>query len=565
MRSSGAVTVAGGVTVGAAEADGAADAEGVADADGAAEGAADADPAALALALIDALGAALLTAAESAGFVASSPHAANVSEAAARAAPATPNELVAPVDRRAQKGHSAPRATWRRQREQGSRSSIERKASRPIRSRSSSDPMPRRLPLAPSTNASPSGAGDRARLPLLDEVRAVDRDATPSYVVWEITLKCDLGCIHCGSRAGKGRSNELSTDEALDFVDQMAALGVKEVSFIGGEVYLRDDWDRIARRAADHGMITSIVTGGKGFTKEIARRAKDAGVRGVGVSIDGLEETHDRLRGRKGSFAAALQALDNLREVGIPRAVNTQINTASQGEIEAVFDVVSTFGIYGWQTQFTVAMGRAADHAELLLQPWHLLEIMPRLAALKRRADDARIRFEPGNNVGYFGPYEELFRGKLWRGHTEPCTAGKHTMGVEANGDIKGCPSLPTADFTGGNIREHRLEEIWRRAPALRFTRARTTEDLWGFCATCYYKEACLAGCTWTSHVLSGKRGNQPYCHHRALELLEVGKRETITRALAAPGEPFDFGRFAIEEEPWPEDDLERARAEWLV
>ncbi|MFO0617363.1 MAG: radical SAM protein [Polyangiaceae bacterium] len=416
--------------------------------------------------------------------------------------------------------------------------------------------MTRRLPLARRE--------ERTRLPLLDDVRDVDRAAKPAYVVWEITLKCDLGCIHCGSRAGKARSEELSTEEALDFVDQMAALGVREVSLIGGEVYLRDDWDRIARRSADHGIITSIVTGGKGFTREIAQRAKDAGVKGVGVSVDGLEATHDRLRGRKGSFQAALAALGHLREVGLPRAVNTQINTASRDEIEEVLEVVREYGIYGWQTQFTVAMGRAADHAELLLQPWHLLEIMPRLAKLKTRCDESKIRFEPGNNVGYFGPYEELFRGKLWRGHTEPCTAGSITMGVEANGDIKGCPSLPTEDFTGGNIREHRLEEIWRRAPALRFTRGRTTEDLWGFCATCYYKEACLAGCTWTSHVLSGRRGNQPFCHHRALELLEIGKRETIRRVQEASGAPFDFGRFAIEEEPWPADDLERARAAFL-
>lgn len=552
--------------MGAAEADGAADAdaEGAAEgsAEGAADGAADADVAALDF--VEALGAALFAVAESVVLVASSPQATSESDAAASA---TPTRLVdCETLRRAQKGHCAPRATCRRQTEQGSRSSMSgRLAGRSALGHH--PPMSRRLPLAPTSKA--ASAGERAdvsrRLPLLDDVRAVDRDAHPSYVVWEITLKCDLGCIHCGSRAGKGRRDELSTDEALDFVDQMAALGVKEVSLIGGEVYLRDDWDRIARRCADHGMVTSIVTGGKGFTKEIALRAKDAGIRGVGVSVDGLEATHDRLRGRKGSFAAALAALENLRDVGLPRAVNTQINTASRDEIEAVFDVVAPYGIYGWQTQFTVAMGRAADHAELLLQPWHLLEIMPRLAALKRRADAAKIRFEPGNNVGYFGPYEELFRGKLWRGHTEPCTAGKYTMGVEANGDIKGCPSLPTADFTGGNIREHRLEEIWRRAPALRFTRARTTEDLWGFCATCYYKEACLAGCTWTSHVLSGKRGNQPYCHHRALELLEVGKRETITRVEAAPGDPFDFGRFAIEEEPWPADDLARAQASFLT
>jgi radical SAM protein with 4Fe4S-binding SPASM domain len=417
--------------------------------------------------------------------------------------------------------------------------------------------MPRRLPLAADAHAA-------NRLPLLDGVRDVDRSARPLYVVWEITLACDLGCVHCGSRAGEARDEELSTDEALDLVDQMHAMGVREVSLIGGEVYLREDWDRIARRIADHGMIGSIVTGGRGFTREIAKRAKDAGVRGVGVSVDGLERTHDKLRGRKGSFGSALEALGHLRDVGMPRAVNTQINQWSKDEIEGVFETVAPLGIYGWQTQFTVAMGRAADRPDMLLQPFDLLELMPRLAKLKARCDDAKIRFEPGNNVGYFGPFEEVFRGKLWRGHTEPCTAGKSTMGIEADGAIKGCPSLPTEDFTGGNIRETPLQEIWQRAPALRFTRARGTEDLWGFCATCYYKEACLAGCTWTSHVLSGKRGNNPYCHHRALELLEQGKRERIRLVERAPGAPFDFGRFAIEEEPWPSDELAATQERYL-
>lgn len=398
-------------------------------------------------------------------------------------------------------------------------------------------------------------------LPLAPETRAIDREARPRYVVWEITLRCDLGCKHCGSRAGKAREGELTTVEALDLVDQMAALGVQEVSLIGGEVYLRDDWDQIARRVRERGMICGIVTGGRGFTADHARRAKAAGVNGVSVSIDGVEATHDTLRGRKGSYQSALRTLTVLRDVGIPRAVNTQVNARSKGELHRVFETIAEHGAYGWQVQFTVAMGRAADHDDLLLQPYELVEMMPILAGLKTQCDARGIRFAPGNNVGYFGPYESAFRAGYRTGHHEPCTAGKTTMGIESDGAIKGCPSLPTEDYVGGRIREASLEEIWRRAPALQFARGRTRDDLWGFCATCYYADECLAGCTWTSHVLNGRRGNNPYCHHRALELLDAGKRERVVLEQAAPGEPFDYGRFAIVEEPWPEDDLARARA----
>src|SRR5581483_2591162 len=74
------------------------------------------------------------------------------------------------------------------------------------------------------------------------------------YVVWELTLRCDLACDHCGSRAGKARPDELTTDEALDLVRQIAEMGAREVTIIGGEAYLRDDWHVIARAIVDAGM-----------------------------------------------------------------------------------------------------------------------------------------------------------------------------------------------------------------------------------------------------------------------------------------------------------------------
>ncbi len=85
-------------------------------------------------------------------------------------------------------------------------------------------------------------------------------------------------------------------------------------------------------------------------------------------------------------------------------------------------------------------------------------------------------------------------------------------------------------------------------------------EDLWGHCRTCYYADTCRAGCSWTTHVLFGRPGNNPFCHHRALELLREGRRERIERTHPAGGAPFDHGRFEIIEEPFPEGELARAR-----
>ena len=394
--------------------------------------------------------------------------------------------------------------------------------------------------------------------PLDAEVRPVDA-VRPRYAVWEITLRCDLACRHCGSRAGHARPDELTTAQALDLADQIADLGVQDVTLIGGEAYLREDWLDIAARLIARGVDTSVTTGGRGIDAARAKAMAEVGISTVSVSIDGLEATHDHLRAVRGSHAAARGAVAALREAGVPVSVNTQICAPNLREIEPLLETLVPLGIHSWQVQLTVAMGRAADDPALLLQPWQMIEAMPMVARLQRGCDAAGIVLWPGTNIGYFGPYEALLRRENRDQHTTACTAGRDTLGIEANGDIKGCPSLPTAPYVGGNVRDHGLRDIWERAAALRFTRARPVTELWGYCGTCYYAEHCMSGCTWTGHVLTGRRGNNPYCHHRALELLREGTRERLEPRQAAPNQPFDHGLYAIVQEPWPEDLRERA------
>ncbi|HEV8550964.1 MAG TPA: radical SAM protein [Polyangiaceae bacterium] len=401
-------------------------------------------------------------------------------------------------------------------------------------------PRPRHLPIAPHA---PPG---RRHLPLSDGVRDIDRYSIPVYVVWEVTLKCDLTCRHCGSRAGRARDNELSTAECLDLVRQMAELGVKEVTLIGGEAYLRDDWLDIVRAIRAQGMSATMTSGGRGITPELARAAKEAGLESVSISLDGLEATHDRLRGVNGSFQAGLAALGALRAAGIRVACNTQVNRLSQPEMPALLELIAEAGVHSWQVQLTVPMGRAADEPEVLLQPYDLLEFFPFLARLKARMTELGVRLWPGNNIGYFGPYETLLRGGMPRGHGASCGAGRVTIGIESDGAIKGCPSLPTEAWTGGNIRDASLRDIWERSAPLRYTRDRTVEDLWGYCRTCYYADECRAGCTWTSFLIFGRAGNNPYCHHRALELQKIGKRERLVSRGLAPGVPFDYAPFDV-------------------
>lgn len=398
----------------------------------------------------------------------------------------------------------------------------------------------RALPLAPT--AVPGKRG----LPLADHARDIDRRYRPIYAVWEITLACDLACRHCGSRAGRERPDELSTAEALDLVEQIADLGTKEVTLIGGEAYLRDDWLDIVRAIRKRGMAVTMTSGGRGLTEELIARAEDAGLMGASISIDGDEETHDRLRGVTGSYRAAMEAMRIMRARNMRVACNSQINRLSVPHLPSILERIAELGIHSWQIQLTVPMGRAADEPDVLLQPYDLLSLFPLLADLKKRCDELRVRMWPGNNIGYFGPFESILRGYHASGHGGSCGAGRATLGIEANGAIKGCPSLPTDAWTGGNIRDQRLVDIWERAEALRYTRDRTKRDLWGFCQSCYYADDCMSGCTWTSFVAFGRAGNNPYCHHRTLEMQRAGKRERVVKVDEAPGQPFDHGRFEI-------------------
>src|SRR5580698_4230848 len=219
--------------------------------------------------------------------------------------------------------------------------------------------------------------GPRRRLSLRDQL-----DCVPVYVVWEITLACNLKCVHCGSRAGHRRAKELSTSECIDVVRQLAELGTREISIIGGEAFVRKDWLTLVRAIREHGMDCTMQTGAYKLSAAMLEAACDAGLQGVGISIDGLAALHDRLRGVRGSYAEALRVMNDCRRLGLTTSVNTQITATVMPELPALMDVIIEAGAKYWQVQLTVAMGNAVDHDEILLQPYDLASLMPLLADL---------------------------------------------------------------------------------------------------------------------------------------------------------------------------------------
>jgi radical SAM protein with 4Fe4S-binding SPASM domain len=369
----------------------------------------------------------------------------------------------------------------------------------------------------------------------------------PRHAVWEITLSCNLKCRHCGSRAGAPRSDELDTAEALALVDDLAAAGVREVTLIGGEAYLRRDWLQIVAAIHRHGILCNMQTGGRALTRDKLAAAAAAGLGGVGVSIDGPKDIHDEIRGVRGAFEHALAAVHQASDVGLAVSANSQINALTAPALDTLFEILVDAGITHWQPMLTVPMGNAVENERMLLQPHELLGVIPRLAELCRRAPEHGMVVTTSNTIGYFGPHEKHFRGlahaeRHWTG----CEAAASGIGIEADGTIKGCPSLETRKYAIGKIRETAFADIWSAAEPVRQRKAAPPQGARNFCGTCYYRDTCLSGCTWQADSLTGDGRNNPFCHYRALRLDAHGLRERIAKVEDAANESFAVGRFDV-------------------
>lgn len=397
--------------------------------------------------------------------------------------------------------------------------------------------------------------------------RAVTQEdlGTPVYVVWELTMRCDHSCAHCGSRAADPRARELDFSEAEAIMDQLARLKTREVTVIGGEAYLYPRYLDVISGLTQRGIRVTMQTGGAGINTKMAAKLKAAGLKQLGFSVDGPEVVHDELRNRKGSFKLAMRGIRAAREAGMQVTVNSQINRLILPYLRETANMVYLLGCSQWRPQLTVPMGRAADRPEWILEPWQILEVLDTMADIQLDyLEQAHKKGIPpqkmfsvtiGNNLGYYSPHEVLLRSRpghqanYWQG----CNAGKYTMSIESDGTIKPCPSLPTAPYAGGNVLDLPVEEVWNNNPVMRFTQERTKDELWGFCATCEYGETCMAGCSFTSHCTLGRRGNMPFCYHRAQSLKAQGKRERLVQVERAAGLPYDFGRFECVLEDWDE------------
>lgn len=345
----------------------------------------------------------------------------------------------------------------------------------------------------------------------------------PKICVWEITLKCNFQCIHCASDAGGGRirERELDTGEAIDLCSQLAGLGCEQVTLSGGEPFLRDDWDVIAAKLTELGIRVFIISNGYVFNQQLAQRAKAANVERVAFSFDGLEQTHNMIRGNDGSYQRVMNGFRILAENGIRANAITQINKLNLGELAAMQEILASEQIEFWRLQICVPLGRMRRHYGFVIEPSELEQVAAFVVQAKRRKGPTIV---VGDNIGYYTKWEKELRylkGKreidFWVG----CAAGCLSVGIESNGNVKGCLSLQADEFIEGNIRKESLADIWNKEGNFSYTRDFQREKLSGFCAKCDFGEICRAGCNFLAYASTGSPFDNLYCLYRVQNELQ--------------------------------------------
>ena len=390
---------------------------------------------------------------------------------------------------------------------------------------------------------------------------------TPRACVWELTLACNLRCKHCGSFAGSRRNDEMSLEENLRLADELAALGCRRVTLSGGEPTLNPDWDRIGKRLVDRCVKVNLISNGWHWNASHVERAKAAGFCGAAFSLDGFQPEHDEFR-QQGSFERVLAAIDACVAGGLPVAVNTTVNKLNQKLLRPLRDFLVERGVFSMQIQLATPSGNMGEHRDLVVDPVDLLWLVPELAAICR-GNNGKFFAVAADDIGYYGKPEQGLRddgGELpfWLG----CRAGCQVIGIESNGYVKGCLSLPSGKhgesrFVEGNVRDQSLGQIWKAPGAFAYNRSFDESKLTGFCRVCRYHDFCRGGCTWTvyCHAAQGGEGN-PFCfYYQAVK----NRRFDLLNEAPTEAEMRFFGGDAVSGPPVVDDSVGKPDAQALV
>lgn len=331
----------------------------------------------------------------------------------------------------------------------------------------------------------------------------------PRQAVWEMTLRCNMNCMHCGSRAGKARQDELTLEECRDIAKQLIDMGLEQITLIGGEIFTLDFWHIIARQFVDSGVSTNIITNAYLLGDKQLEQIEKSGIKMVAVSIDGTEKTHNLIRGKKDSFERAIKALDILKEKGYQTSVVTTVMKLNIDQLEELYKIFKDHKVDAWQIQLATPMGNASDN-DLLVEPERVKDIIDFIVDKRNESD---MVIFPGDDIGYYNEKEEELRGYPGESFIfNGCGAGLFVVGIDSVGNVKGCESLYDDKFIEGNLRKESLEEIWNKEGAFSYNRDFTPDKLTGKCKNCEMGKYCAGGCRQMCYFTSGEYYNNMYC-----------------------------------------------------
>ncbi len=190
------------------------------------------------------------------------------------------------------------------------------------------------------------------------------KDKKP-VIVWNMTRRCNLKCVHCYAKSEDiSYDNELNREQSLAMIDDLAEFGVPVLLFSGGEPLVHPRLIEYAQYAVNKGMRAVISTNGTLITKKKAKALKEIGLSYVGISLDGLEETHDKFRGVKGSYKKAMKAIEYCQKAGIKVGLRFTINKRNVKDIPGIFDLLEEKNIPRACFYHLVYSGRGSEIAK---------------------------------------------------------------------------------------------------------------------------------------------------------------------------------------------------------
>ena len=363
---------------------------------------------------------------------------------------------------------------------------------------------------------------ESARLP--SHLLQFSADKKP-VVVWNCTKQCNLRCVHCyASATCRPADDELSGDDARAMIDDLARFGSPVLLISGGEPVMRPDLLELIAHARAAGMRAVVSTNGTLIDETLARRFAEAGLSYVGVSLDGLEEIHDRFRGVAGAFRQALAGIRNCRAAGVKVGLRFTLNRRNVADLPGIFDLLEREQIPRVCFYHLVYTGRGGGLIEAALSNAQTRAtvdlILDRTAALHAAGRKVEV-LTVDNHAD--GPYVYLRLLREDPARAAQCLELMKMNGGNSTGVGIGCVSwngdvLPDQFWRHhvlGNVRERPFSEIWTDPDQPLLARLRDRKKvLTCRCMQCRWLDVCNGNFRARAEAVSGDLwGDDPACY----------------------------------------------------